>query len=121
MAIRRLVHPRLMDSLRNHYPQTVQIQAATVTQDAANQPIESWAPLAGHEAIGAIWNPTGGSEPRTNEQTLIITTPTLGLRGYWPAITEQMRAVLAGVDYNIIRVWHDSQESATYLALERVE
>ena len=119
---RALVHPRLMQSLPNHYPQTVAIQRPLRLQDAAGQEVDDWQDIESHQALAAMVAPTGGKEQRSSNQIIEQSTHTIALRGYYPAILAIHRAVDGqGQTYNILLVEHDTQRSATYLYCEIVQ
>ena len=115
-----LISPRLFSQLTAFYPDTCTIQTATETLDAANQPIKSWADLAGHAAIPcAVSRPRGG-ERHTTHQIYSVATHTIALAGYYPAITAKMRAVVFGQAYDILLPENDGQGAATELVCQVV-
>lgn len=123
-----LVHERLFEKLRNHYPQLCTIQQPQQTQDASGEEILIWPPdgggvLPGHEAvpcyvstdIGRRSDERQGGASSYSERNLVI-----GLAGYYPLITPRMRAVVEGHAYDIGVVTHDSQRATTRLAVDEV-
>lgn len=115
-----IIHPRLHAMLNKFFPELCTIQEATETQDTANQPIESWSNLAGHVNLAcAISRPRGG-ERKTVHQIYSVATHTIALDGYYPAITEKMRAVVNGVSYNILLPEHDPLSASTQLVCQVV-
>lgn len=110
-----LISPRLFDQLGAFYPDTCTIQAAIESQDAANQPVKNWADLAGHVAIPcAVSRPRGG-ERHTTHQIYSVATHTIALAGYYPSISEKMRAIVFGQAYDILLSENDGQKTTTQL------
>jgi hypothetical protein len=115
-----IIDARMLDMLARFYPSTCTIQTATETPDGANQPIMSWANLAGHVDIPcAVGRPRGG-ERKTVHQAYSVATHTIALGGYYPAITEKMRAVVGGVNYDILLPENDGQGASTQLVCQVV-
>ncbi len=115
-----IIHPRLHAMLNKFFPELCTVQAATETPDAAGQPIKGWADLAGHINLAcAISRPRGG-ERKTVHQIYSVATHTIALDGYYPAITEKMRAVVNGVSYDILLPEHDGQAASTQLVCQVV-
>ena len=117
---RPLLSPRMLSALRNFYPTTGTVQSATRTADAAGQLIPTWANLAGHVDLPCAIQSVSGQETETPDQTYVLTTHRVALRGNYPAITESMRFVSSGVAYDIERVHHDSHAQTTYLDVQVV-
>lgn len=118
-----LIHPRMLVGLWGFYPSTCTIQVATETQDSVGQPIPAWANLAGHVAIPCRIAPierASGWEVKASTQTYTVATWKVALRSYYPAIITKMRAVAGGVNYNILAVEHDDQETMTVLQVDVV-
>lgn len=97
-----LFSPRLMDHLSKFFPQSCTVQVLTETTDENHQVVEAWADLSGHVAIPCLVKLESGDEVRTGEQTYAVATHTISLQGYYPAITEKMRAVVGGLRYDIL-------------------
>lgn len=115
-----LLSPRMLTALRNFYPDTGTVQQATRTADAAGQLISTWANLAAHVDLPCAIQSVSGQETETPDQTYVITTHRIALRGNYPSITEAMRFVSGGVSYDIERVHHDSHTQTTYLDVQVV-
>lgn len=115
-----LFNPRMLTMLANFYPATGTVQSATNTADAAGQLIPTWANLAGHVDLPCAIRSVSGQETETPDQTYVLTTHRIALRGSYPSITESMRFVSGGVAYDIERVHHDSHTQTTYLDVQVV-
>lgn len=115
-----LIHPRLFSQLAAFYPATCTIQEASETLDAANQPIQAWADLPGHVDIPCTVSRPGGGERKTTHQIYSVATHTIALAGYYPAITEKMRAVVAGQAYDILLPENDPLGVGTQLLCQVV-
>ena len=116
---RALVHPRLMQQLVNHYAQSVTIQERLETRDSLGQITDVW--VTRYIAVDCMIADGQQKENRTATETIIQEDHVIALRGFYPAVDEGMR-VIDGLarTFQILRVEHDSQASATYLAVERV-
>lgn len=120
MALRALSHPRMVSGLKNFYPHTCTIQVNTPAKSNAGQKVPSWNNLADHVEIPCRFSAGGGSEVRQLRQTFAVKTPAIALQGYYPEITEKMRAVVDGQAYNILNPRHDAQHESTSLDVELV-
>jgi len=101
-----LFSTRLMEHLGDFFPQSCTIQSLTETVDDNHQVVEAWADIAGHVSIPCSVKVESGDEVRTDVQTYAIATHTIALQGYYPAITEKMRAVVDGQEYDILLPMH---------------
>lgn len=115
-----LVHPRLLSSLgQRFYPASCTIQQATEAQDAVGQPIATWATVAGLANLPCAVAPFGGSTEASQrnrpDSTVDAATHAISVAGYYPAIINKMRAVVAGVAYDIVGVETDSHATMTRL------
>jgi len=123
MPDRGIIHPGMLTALAAFYPSTCTIQEATETRDAAGEPRPTWSNLSGHVSIPCRVAPstTGRSdEVKQPGRTYAMATYTIALRGYYASITAKHRAVVGGVNYDILAVDHDGQSKTTYLRAERV-
>jgi hypothetical protein len=115
-----IIHPLLMQSLQGFYPSLCAIGNLTTTQDAANQPIETFVANKDLQAIPCYVQPAQGAETRQRMQVVELNQWLIGLQGFYPQITQADQAFVDEVIYNIIRVAHDDHETATYLTCEKV-
>ena len=120
---RSIVHPRLMTHLApQFYPDTCTIQVNTPTKSALNEDIASWSNLAGHVDIDCQVAPI---EVLRDVEREAVVGPVETVRravlldGRYPAITTTHRALIDGVDWNIVAVDEDSQHSHTRLQIQR--
>lgn len=116
-----IVHPGLLGSLAtNFYPSACTIQRATESRDSFGQVSLSWANLAGHVdlACSVAEPPPTGEEVETTEQSYVRRSKRVALAGSYTSITEEDRAVIGGVNYDIERVSQDSQTKTTYLDVQ---
>jgi len=117
---KRLFHPKLLDSLGSFFNSTCTIQEYTETQDEWGEPIQTWADKPGHIDIPCAIAPSGGQEVKRPDMTYVVSSHYITLRGNYPAITEAMRAVVAGKTYDILLVEHDSRGITTRLSVQVV-
>ena len=116
-----IIHPRMFAALHRFYASACTIQQATVTQDTYGEEILTWADLAAHVDLDCAIAPSGGSEVKAPDGTYVISTHIIDLAGYYPLISEKMRAEVAGAYYDIILVEIDSQLKSTKLTCQIVE
>jgi len=117
---KRLFHPKLLDNLGSFFNSTCTIQEYTETQDELGEPIKTWLDKADHIDIPCAIAPSGGQEVKRPDMTYVVSSHHLTLRGNYPAITEDMRAVVAGKTYDILLVEHDSRGLMTRLTVQVV-
>jgi len=112
----------MLTALAGFYPSAVTIQTATITQDAAGQQVLTWANLTSHVSLPCVFGVAsgGGRESRTSNQTYVTDQRRIILPGAYTSIVEAMRAVVGGVNYNILSVFFDSRTKQTYLDVENV-
>lgn len=120
-----LIDPRMLGQLGVLFNSTVTIQVQSTAKDAVGQPVQAWTNLANHVALPcAAWNPTGkagGLEQRLPDGTFLFQFSVVLLQGYYPAITEAMRAVVnGGTPLDIMKASSDSQSTYTELTCQLV-
>ena len=116
-----VMHSLLLSRLTDHfYPSTVTIQQYTATQDTDGAEVKTWANVAGHVDLACSRAAQGGDEQRRPDGTIAVSPWRVAITGYYASITPKMRAVLGGVNYDILAVQHDSQSDQTYLVMEIV-
>ncbi|MCX6022998.1 MAG: head-tail adaptor protein [Chloroflexi bacterium] len=120
-----LIHGGMLAGLRNFYPQTVTIQQNTPALDTDGAELPVWANLSGHVDLSCRVAPQSLGSParqevRGAEMTVTTVQLWITLRGYYPAITPDMRAVVSGVNYNILAADRDAAGVTTRLGVERV-
>ena len=115
-----LIHPRLLSNLTaTFYTSLCTIQQATEAQDAFGQPIPAWANVAGLINLPCAIAPFSGSPERAEvkraDGTIEIITHHISIAGNYLTITNKMRAVVAGVNYDIMASEVDSHSIMTRL------
>lgn len=120
MAKPGLVHPKMLDMLGDFFDSSCTIQEYTETQDEWGEPIQTWVDKIGHVDIPCSIAPSGGQEVKKADMTYVVSTHYIKLKGYYPEITEVMRAVVAGRNYDILLAGHDSRAKTTRLTVEVV-
>lgn len=127
-----LIHPKLFASLPKHFPSRCAIYAAVVATNSIGERILTptdgaliggQAPLAGMESIPCaisdfITRRLESNETRTETSTYVEALQNVLLGGYYPLITEAMRASIDGVVYNIRGVTLSIVHSHTELTVE---
>lgn len=119
-----IVHPGLLPKLApNHYAGTVTIQESSPTNDSAGQEIPNWANLAGHVDLSCRKAPQQqfSREARSQAQIYAVHVWEIAIAGYYPTITEEMRAVVDGINYDIELVQLDGNRKTTRLQARKVD
>ncbi len=121
-----LVHPRLLATMApTFYISTCTIQVATETPDALGQPIPAWADVVGLVALPCAVAPFGGSteasQHNRSDSIIDAATHAIAIAGYYPTIVNKMRAVVAGMNYDIVGAETDSHAKMTRLRVVLVE
>jgi SPP1 family predicted phage head-tail adaptor len=121
-----LIHPRLLSILgQRFYPASCTIQQATTAQDAYGQPIPTWANVAALTNLPCTIAPISGSPERAErnrpDSTIEAATHHISIGGYFPAIVNKQRAVIAGVAYDILGAEMDSHSITTRLRVVLVK
>jgi len=101
------------------------IQESTPTRDASGQPILAWSDLAGHIDLPCIIAPISPGSPEAAEMhrpdgTIVKATHHLSLPDIYTSIFPDMRAVVSGVNFDILSVEHDSHGTLTRFRMEVV-
>lgn len=119
-----ILHPDLLGSLTTyHYPSTVTIQQNQPINDAAGQAIAAWTDYAGHTDLPCRMAPeqSASREVRSDAQQYGVHSWDLSIAGYYSTITEEMRAVVGGVAYDIELVQPDGNSKTTRLQVRKVD
>lgn len=106
---------------------TIVVPPPTDENNAAGaiDPAIAWTPLAGHINIPCTAPPvqtsdsTSSSEIYAQEQLESVSMLHVLLDDYYPLILGSYRAQIAGVEYDIANVEHDSQKQMTRLVLKK--
>lgn len=115
-----IIDPRMLARLHNFYPSLVSIQEKTEIRGTAGEVRFDWDDR--YTDLPARIGPTGGQEVKLANETYKIATHTVGLRGWYPAITVEDKVVADdGTEYNILLTQSDDQQASTYLYVEIVE
>lgn len=124
----RLLHPRMFEHLRRTFWRfTLSIQSRDETMQneiggpETDETLNPWATITGHENISCNLGRATASvtEQREATSTYDVELPRAQLNGFYPLITNTMRAVVDGTDvYNIRGVLKDSSKNQTELVLE---
>ena len=116
-----IIHPRLLAALQmNFYPSACTVQVATETQNDAGEVLMAWADFAGHVNLPCRIAPVGGREMKRPDMTYTVGSHSIGLAGWYSTIVPKMRAVVSGVNYDILAVEIDGQMAATWLRVQVV-
>ena len=119
-----IVHPGLLAELEpNHYAGTVTIQSASMANDSAGQEIPTWSNLALHVDLICRKAPQQqfSREVRNQAEIYAVHVWNIAIAGYYTSITEEMRAVMDGVNYDIELVQFDGNRKTTHLQVRKVD
>ena len=117
---KELISTLLFDALDRFYPDTVKIQAATLTQDTYGGTIETWADVIGLTALPCAIAPAEKGEVKRADSTIVIASHVISIAGYYNNITERHRAVVSSKNYDVLLVRLDSHQKMTSLAVQIV-
>ena len=137
-----LVHPEMKNMMPEQYPDLCTIQAKVEIEDEYGQPKEEWVdyypdwkdevsdpdaklradePTVDHRELDALLASTGGRKIKEEDKTYTIAEYHISLKGYYPEIEENMRAVIDNTNYNILLTEETSRDNRTRLAVEVVQ
>lgn len=97
---------------------TITVKPGTFGDSGAPIASDLYTNLAGHISIPCSMAPYRGDENKTPSQVLDVAQWTVSLLGYYPAITDDHRAVIDGTEYDIIDNRSDSQSQTTSLTVQ---
>ena len=120
---RSIFDPRMMVTLADYFPSLCTIQEDVGVEDDYGQVVPDWQTFAGHAEIPCshgVNRVGGGREVKLPDQTYVVSNYTLSLRGYYPLITEKMRAVVDGVVFEILLAQSDSHGMTTRILSSEV-
>ena len=115
-----LIDGRLLTDLADFFPSTCTIQDYTEANDAAHQPIKTWANLAAHIDLPCRKAPSKGDEFKRPDQTFATNVSIIEIAGYYDSIVETYRVVLDTDNYDILLVEHDGSSKLTRITAEIV-
>ena len=116
-----LVHPRWLDALTGLFPSVCTIQAPANTNVKGDIVKAPWTNVGGLVGIPCRLSPVSpGREVRTGDQSYMVTTHYVTLRGRYAGIAPHMQAVVDGVAYDIEGVTGDGSAVMTRLAVRAV-
>ena len=95
-----LVDPRLMASLRSHFPSLCRVQYLTEDVDADGQVTTAWKDR--YADVPCNISPLKGREIKGPNQTYVVATTAIALQGHYADIVESDRAIVGGTTYNIL-------------------
>jgi hypothetical protein len=115
-----LIHPDLLTSLHNFFSSECTIEVSDDSFDDYKDEVKDWDPKAGHIDIPCAIAAAGRNEVKRPDMTYVPATHRVTLAGYYPLITEKMRAVVEGLTLDILLVEFDSHQKTTRLSCEVV-
>lgn len=119
-SLQAIVHPRLLVNLFAFYPSLCTIQVSTPVQDVVGELQPVWANVPLHVLLPCRISPVGGQELKMSEEVYGVSSHTINLRGFYPAIAIAMRALIDLVYYDILSVEHDGNDYTTRLQVQVV-
>lgn len=124
LARSALIHPKLTASLPQFYPSSLTVQKLVVTQNALGEKSknpESWSNVAGLVDLPCRCAPKSATENKGERLTFEQSSFTIAIAGHYPAILPKMRAVVDGVNYDILGVRSDDEQKTTSLDAQVVK
>ena len=124
-ALDTIVHEGLHATLGRFFPAAVVIQQAAITRRPNGEQVETWGTFLSGLYGNLARTTKDGGERRGETNTTAMAVLALNLRGHYPTITIEHRALVTiggtATVYNITAVVHDSLSESTRLELERVD
>ncbi|KAA3645332.1 MAG: hypothetical protein DWQ07_12755 [Chloroflexi bacterium] len=120
---RQIVDPRMLDHLGDLFPSKVTIQFNAPFSDdveTGGEELPRWNDLPDHVDLDCRLSPSGGKEVRNERQSYNVSTHFITIKGHFPSITANMRALIGSQAYNILLVQADGQSVVTKLTVEVV-
>ena len=118
---KELISSKLPAALVRFYPTTADIQVkATTPKNAVGEEPDTWADVVGLTDLPCALAPAGEGEIKRPDGTIVIASHVISFPGYYPTITELHRAVVSGVNYDILLVRNDSHSKMTSLMVQVV-
>lgn len=115
-----LIHPDMLEQLWRFYASSCTIREATVSQDGFGEETLAFANKDGHVGLPCAIATTAGGERKTGEMNPEFFGYHVSIAGYYPDITPKMRAVVDGLELDILYVEVDSHDKTTRLMCQRV-
>jgi len=116
-----IMHPSLLARMDHFYNSTVTIQSYTAPQDSyGEESPKTWANIAGLVDMQCSRAAQGGDEVKRPDGTIAVSPWRIAISEYQASIVPKMRAVLGGVNYDILAAYHDSKGNTTSLDCEIV-
>jgi hypothetical protein len=100
---------------------TITVPPDVFDEGGAPDPSAEYEPLAGHSDIACMKAPIDASETKTLDEILSRNLSRVVLDAYYPDIETRMRAVIDGIEHDIVGVESDSQHQYTRLTVSKVE
>ena len=117
-----MIHPDMMTKLTDFFPETCEIQSATVASSGETEPSGWTDKLTGLKGRISEWNPSRkGDVMRREDGTIIMHPWHVVLQTYQSTITEKDRLVIGSTNYDILSVHFDSEDEMTRLIVEIVK
>lgn len=116
-----VMHPRFVALNRQFFPSLATIEAVSETQDGSGQEVETWLPVAGLQSLDCAKAPLTAQERQAANYTATDQAWHVLLKGAYPTITTEHRAVVDGDVYDIDAVETDQTGTLTRLRVRTVE
>jgi len=116
-----IIHPSLLGELAaaGHFPDTGTVQAAARARVGYEVAL-TWADVAGLVDLECAQSPMSADERRSEDHTYSEATHKVLLAGYYTGITTDMRWVSGGVNYDILAVEYEQQDTYTRMRVRLV-
>lgn len=116
-----IVHPRMLAAIPHAFNSLCSIGRNTETSDESGQEIHTYPIDPSLIGIPCYVEPQMQREIRRADSTVVNDAWTIALRGYYPTINVEDRAVIDGTqNHNILSVKHDDTHTITFLDTEIV-
>lgn len=120
MPASKLVHSKLMRSLRHHFNCRATIQNAITDYNDFNEPITTWQDDPLLTQLPCYIEPASGGETRLAGNTIVTNQWNVVLAGFYPQINNEQQITVDSITYNITNASTEATDTLTALVVERV-
>ncbi len=116
--LKEIISPKLSGYLHRFFNQSVDIQSFTSTKGQYGEEVKTW--TNSMQGVKCRVAPKKDGEIQRDDKSFVVASHEIIINGNYE-ITESDRAVLAGENFEILLVKHDSEGQNTYLSVRRFQ
>jgi len=118
-----IIHYGMLENLYRFFPRKVTIKhLVPASQNSYGEPVTgTWTNVEGLANLPCQIAPAEGEKQKKADMSPVIYTHRIVIAGYYPEIQENYKAVMDDdVEFEIVKVEHDSQQKSTPLKVRLV-